>query len=194
LKVARIACIHHFTKGTEGRSPIDRISGSLAFGALARVVMVAAKIKGEPRKRVLARAKSNIGRDDGGFYYRIEPTILPSPYDLESTHVFWESTCEGDAHAILNEAENMEGEEKSASRAVAQCMDFLSDILRDGPKLTKNIQKEAKQAGLCWNTIRKAKDLLGIIAGKDPSDSRPWNEKPWRWELPLNDERTRAGT
>lgn len=35
--------ITHFSKGTGGRDPVERLTGSLAFGALARVVLVAAK-------------------------------------------------------------------------------------------------------------------------------------------------------
>jgi RecA-family ATPase len=62
LKAALLG-VTHFTKGTEGRSPIDRVTGSLAFGALARVVMVAAKKQDEDDKpgvrlswRTIARA------------------------------------------------------------------------------------------------------------------------------------------
>lgn len=36
--------ISHFTKGTAGRDPVERVTGSLAFGALARVVLAAAKV------------------------------------------------------------------------------------------------------------------------------------------------------
>ncbi len=71
LKCALLG-ITHFTKGTQGREPIDRITGSLAFAALARVVMVCAKETSTDDKtprRLLMRAKSNIGADDGGFAY-----------------------------------------------------------------------------------------------------------------------------
>lgn len=50
----RLGCavlgITHFTKGTTGRDPVERITGSLAFAALARLVLVAAKIKPAPGK------------------------------------------------------------------------------------------------------------------------------------------------
>lgn len=39
--------ITHFSKGTGGRDPVERLTGSLAFGALARVVLVAAKHQAE---------------------------------------------------------------------------------------------------------------------------------------------------
>ena len=38
--------ITHFSKGTGGRDPVERLTGSLAFGALARVVLIAAKHQG----------------------------------------------------------------------------------------------------------------------------------------------------
>ena len=72
---ARIGCavigISHFSKGTSGREPLERVTGSLAFGALARVVLAAAKMPEDDQGsggRLLARAKSNIGPDTGGTY------------------------------------------------------------------------------------------------------------------------------
>lgn len=57
---AALLGITHFTKGSEGRSPIDRVTGSVAFGALARVVMVAARQQddddGKSGQRILMRA------------------------------------------------------------------------------------------------------------------------------------------
>ena len=40
---AALIGVTHFSKGTSGREPLERITGSLAFGALARIVMVTAK-------------------------------------------------------------------------------------------------------------------------------------------------------
>ena len=67
--------ITHLTKGTSGRNPVERVTGSLAFAALARVLMVTVCMR-EPdehgRDRILTRAASNIGPDGGGFYYTTE--------------------------------------------------------------------------------------------------------------------------
>src|SRR2546421_742119 len=54
--------ITHFTKGTMGQDPASRVTGSLAFGAVSRVVLAAAKDESGNRRR-LVRAKSNIGPD-----------------------------------------------------------------------------------------------------------------------------------
>ncbi len=66
LCASRGACglgVHHFTKNTEGGDPLDRISGSLAFGALPRCGWVAAKDlnAAEAARRVLLRVKMSNG-------------------------------------------------------------------------------------------------------------------------------------
>lgn len=45
------------------------MNGSVAFATVARVVLVAAKVKSEDGedRRILARSKSNIGQDECGF-------------------------------------------------------------------------------------------------------------------------------
>ena len=68
---SRVGCavlgITHFSKGTAGRDVVERMNGSMAFGAVARVVLVAAKVQDsenpEESKRIFMRAKSNIGPD-----------------------------------------------------------------------------------------------------------------------------------
>ena len=54
--------ITHFSKGTTGREPVDRITGSLAYGAAARIVLVASKQR-DVETRIFCKAKSNIGED-----------------------------------------------------------------------------------------------------------------------------------
>jgi len=87
--------ITHFTKGTAGREPVERITGSLAFGALARLVLVTAKGEagnGEPARRFLARAKSNIGPDGGGFIYDLSQGSCPT------SPASWRPRCSGAPH------------------------------------------------------------------------------------------------
>ena len=87
--------ITHFSKGTAGRDPTERITGSIAFGALARVVLVAAKEEFDPDRRednptdrrIFSRAKSNIGPDGGGFSYQIETVEVAE--GIVTTKVAW---------------------------------------------------------------------------------------------------------
>ena len=166
----RLGCavvgITHFSKGTAGRDPTERITGSIAFAALARLVLVAAKVKadsdGEPR-RVLVRAKSNIGPDDGGFAYSLD-RIEVAP-EVEGQRVLWLEALQGSARDVLAEAEaDPENEDGSSASGVDG---FLRGLLADGPLPAKAIKADADGAGYAWRTVQRTADRLGVERRKE---------------------------
>jgi len=171
--------ISHFSKGTGGREPLERVTGSLAFGALARIVLVAAKGKAENDTeapvRLFARAKSNIGPDDGGFEYLIEYGPAPGFEEIETSWVRWIGPIEGSARDLLASAEP---DDIADHGSLGDGKEFLRDCLRDGPKPVKAIQKAAGDAGHAWATIKRAKRQLGVDAVKTGM------EGGWEWVLP----------
>jgi putative DNA primase/helicase len=175
---AALLGVTHFTKGTEGRSPIDRVTGSLAFGALPRVVMVAAKKQdedGRPGARVLMLAKSNIGPDDGGFEYSLQNTPLFSNPEIITSVVAWGDVIEGNARDVLAEAETVKSDDDEHKRtAFREARDFLLELLMDGPLPTKDVRAAARDAGHMWRTIERAKSELKILTGKR-ADGWPWS-------------------
>ena len=82
--------------------------GSVAFGAVARVVWVTAATENEDGERmhVLARAKSNIGPDDGGFSYAFEQVDLPSHPGITASKVEWGTPLVGRARDLLAAVRN----------------------------------------------------------------------------------------
>lgn len=167
--------ITHFSKSTSGRDPVERLTGSLAFGALARVVMVAAKYQdGEMDKRLFCRAKSNIGPDDGGFYYDLSQSEITGHPDLFASHVAWGGKIEGSARDLLAEADDAGTEEGSTASA----KQFLHDLLLDGPLRAGEVFKDADQAGYSKRTIQRAAKALGVERDKDGMRG------PWVWKLP----------
>lgn len=162
----RIGCavlgITHFSKGTSGRDPVERITGSLAFAALARLVLVAAKVKpepgdeGEPR-RVLVRAKSNIGPDDGGFAYSLE-RVEVAP-EVEGQRVQWLEALDGTAREVLCDAEaEPDGDDEGGAR---DCADWLREFLATGPVAAKEVKRCADEAGYAWRTVQRAMRRAG---------------------------------
>ncbi|WP_167087047.1 AAA family ATPase [Massilia frigida] len=164
--------ITHFAKGGAGKSPQDRVIGSQAFGALARMVLVTAKEEDSSR-RVLARAKSNIAPDDGGVSYGLAMVTIDG--GIEATHAVWEGTIEGTAREILGEVEH---DENGDGGGKADAEQFLSDLLVDGPISTKQVKADAAGAGYSWRTIERAKRDLGIEAVKVGM------KEGWQWFLP----------
>jgi putative DNA primase/helicase len=166
----RLGCavigITHFSKGTAGRDPAERITGSIAFAALARLVLVAAKVKagddGEAR-RVLVRAKSNIGPDDGGFAYSLD-RIEVAP-EVEGQRVRWLEALEGSARDVLAEAEaDPENEDGSSASGVEG---FLRGLLADGPVPAKVVKADADGAGYAMRTVHRAADRMGVERRKE---------------------------
>lgn len=173
--------ITHFSKGTAGRDPTERITGSLAFGALARVVLVAAKEQqseeGSEARRVLLRAKSNLGRDDGGFEYVLQQQDLDAFPGVSATRAVFGTAIQGAARDILAEADTS-GED--GINTLAQCKTFLLDLLADGPVSSKQIKTDAEGAGHAWRTVQRAQKVLGIEAYKDGMRGG------WFWRLSTN--------
>lgn len=167
--------ITHFTKSTAGSDPIDRVTGSLAFGALARIVLVAAKIPDDRGGgRVLARGKSNIGRDDGGFRYDLQVhQVLPG---IETTHVLWGARMAGSARDILAQAETIENlDDRCAS---SEASDWLRHQLAAGPQNANDLLQAAKRDGISTKSLRTARKKLGVQSTKGAFAGG------WVWHLP----------
>lgn len=175
---AALLGIHHFSKNTAGREPIERITGSIAFGALARVVIVAAKEPdaedGTKGRRICARAKSNIGPDDGGFAYSLDIVPMPRHPDITASVAVWGDRIDGTAKEMLAVAEAEDGDEVIVRQ---EATDFLIELLTDGPKPTREIKKAATDCGLSWATVRRAQHDLKIKPAKRGMADG------WEWSL-----------
>jgi putative DNA primase/helicase len=163
---SRLGCavlgITHFSKGTSGRDPVERITGSLAFAALARLVLVAAKGNaGGEESRALVRAKSNIGPDDGGFGYELERVeVVPG---VVGQRPRWLSPLFGAAREILAGLEGDEQEDAPRSDVEA----FVRGCLADGPIRAKQFQADSEGAGYGWRTVQRVARRMGAEARKE---------------------------
>ena len=171
---AAVLGISHFSKGTAGRDPVERVTGSLAFGALARVVLCAVKVKaeGDESERILARAKSNIGPDDGGFEYGIEQTELQGYPGISASVIVWGKALSGSARELLADAETDVPEDDDAS-ALDDAGEFLESELKFGARPAKTLLQDGRHAGHSERTLKRAKSRLGIESRK--------NGTVWEW-------------
>lgn len=175
---AAVLGISHFSKGGAGADPASRVVGSIAFTAVARVVLVAAKVKGDDGedKRILARGKSNIGPDDGGFEYAIEQAE-PLP-GIHASYVQWGQGVAGTARELLREPDDAsDANTEREAGAVDAARDFLQEVLQSGITPSKRVQEEAKAAGVSWASARRAADALGIRKRRGEGGL-------WYWQLP----------
>ncbi|MHB1322382.1 MAG: hypothetical protein ACYCY0_12585, partial [Acidithiobacillus ferrivorans] len=158
--------------------PLERVTGSLAFGAFARVVWATIKPAQESgdQQRRLIRTKSNIGPDGGGFEYDLTQTTVPGHSDLYASCILWGEALEGSARELAGqiEDEKASGEEKGLSPR-EEATDFLLDFLADGPKLEKEIRECAGQECIAKRTLDRAKKEMGVVSVRIG--------KAWGWHL-----------
>lgn len=167
--------ISHFSKGTGGKDPTERVTGSIAFGALARVVLGTVKPREEGEPRLLVRTKANIGPDSGGFAYDLrQEEVRPG---LSASRVVWGEAVEGSARDLIGEAEGNDGERSATDEAV----DWLRDELDAGARPARDVQKSARAAGLSDKALRTARGRLGVKPMKSGFGGG------WTWALPAED-------
>ncbi|HXH55027.1 MAG TPA: AAA family ATPase, partial [Gammaproteobacteria bacterium] len=177
---AVILGISHFSKGTTGLDPLERVTGSIAFGALARMVLATAKMT-EPDgqlKRLLVRAKSNHGPDGGGFNYQIEQIELENYPGIFASQVIWGAPVDGTARELLRDPNDFSTPEKCSS--LSEAIDFLKALLAEGAMLKKEITQKAMEAGIKSMTLRRAKASLRIVALHEGFGKG----SVWKWRLP----------
>lgn len=168
--------ITHFAKGGAGKSPQDRVIGSQAFGALARMVLVTAKEEGSTR-RVLARAKSNIAPDDGGVAYSLDLVTMEG--GIAATRAVWAGVIEGTAREILGDVEHDDSDDGASPGDLQQ---MLIDMLAEngGKMPAKLVKAEVSDAGYSWTSAMRIKAKLGIESAKEPGSK----SSGWNWHLP----------
>ncbi|MCA7958044.1 AAA family ATPase [Burkholderia multivorans] len=175
---AALLGITHFSKGGQGGDPTQRVVGSVAFTAVARVVLVAAKVKGDDGedRRILARSKSNIGPDEGGFEYHLEQTEPVA--GIFASRIAWGASVSGSARELLTDPNEQDDDTTSALDAAA---DFIQQVLGSDVVPSKSIEAEAKEAGISWASVRRASDSLGV-------KKRRGDGGKWYWSLPKSAE------
>jgi putative DNA primase/helicase len=184
---ARVGCalvgISHLSKGTTGRDPSERVTGSIAFSALARVVLLAAKRENpEPGEapRLLVRSKSNIGDDSGGVGYDLEQ-VEAAP-GVFASRVLWAGAIDGNARELLAQAEAAP-DAGDPDGALGDAVAFLRALLSDGPLTANEIKRDADSAGYSWRTIHRAADRLSVEKRKE-GGTFGGRGAVWRWYLP----------
>lgn len=165
---ASIGCcvlgITHFSKGTQGSDPVERVTGSIAFGALARIVFACAKSSDDDISdgcdRLFVRSKSNIGPDGGGWRYALDQVPVPGHVGLYASRIRWGEALEGQARELLSRAEAAADPEERD--ALSDATTFLRDLLEDGPVGARQIKADGDAAGHAWRTLHRAADRLGV--------------------------------
>ena len=163
--------VTHFLKrhNSTGSDPLDRVIGSQAWGAVARVVLAVDKL--ENGERGLMIAKSNLGATCGGYTYQVVeepiPTDDPSQQTVAGLKVYFPGRLSGEAADVFRPAASPRDHDRETARDSATA--WLTDYLTEQPRPWAKIVEAGKDEGHTTSTLRRARDTLkatGVIIGR----------------------------
>jgi hypothetical protein len=151
--------VMHLSK-QQGTDLLNRVSGSVAFGAAARSVLVLAHYPEDPdgelgHNRVLVPAKANWGRYAPSLRCRIDTaTVDTSNGPSEQSVLTIIGECDTTGADLMSKREPGELEDAT---------EFLEALLSDGEWHERRKVKVAADARcLAWRTVERAKVKLGV--------------------------------
>ena len=165
----------------QGMAPLQRLSGSGAFGNAARSVLLLDRNPDDPdgehgRRRVLAHVKSNDGPLMPSLLYEIRPIVLPATVnepEVETSRLVLLGESPHNGRALLATASE---EERSA---LDEASDFLLGELGDGQRHpAEEIFKAARKLGIADRTLKRARKTIGAETEKAGFGHG------WEWWLP----------
>jgi AAA domain len=170
---AAIVVVRHLRKSAADGNPLYRGGGSIGIIGAARAGLLVALDPDDPSgsRRVLAATKANLAPLPPSLSFTVE--VAPG---TGQPRIAWHGTT---AHRAADLLRIPDREEGAPERRDAEA--FLTDLLTDGPLPAKQVQAEARAAGLSWTTVRRAQERLGIRPRKI---GRPGDDaQGWRWAL-----------
>ena len=147
--------ISHLNK-TSGARAITRIMGSLEWVAAPRAVFLVTEEAGTDR-RLFLPLKNNLAPDRYGYAFRIEDRVVA--HDIKTSAVVW------DHEPVTITAD--EALAAAAKRRTSGAIDFLEQVLSDGPVDQTEIVRLGKEAGYSEKNLRTAREKLGVTPKKE---------------------------
>jgi putative DNA primase/helicase len=162
-----VLTVSHLNKST-GVSAITRIMGSTEWVAVPRAVFLVTEEVSTDR-RLFLPLKNNLAPDRIGYAFRIEKRIVAD--GIKTSAVVWDHdpvTISAD-EALAAVAKN--------KKASSTAMDFLQQLLRDGPVDQSEAVRLGAEAGFTEKNLRMARENLGVKSKKEGFGA----EGKWVW-------------
>ena len=178
---AAVLLVRHLNKGT-GMSAKHRGGGSIAYTALARSVLLAAKLDpGEDRENseathALASTKGNLARTPRTMGYQLRSSVG----DPDSPVVHWAGLLDENADQLVG-ADGAKPDARNSAPARDQAERMICELLADGPMEAGQVRKMvATEVGCNEKTVSRAADRAGVIKTSVRDGTKITH---WTWAL-----------
>ena len=158
---AAVLIVAH-TRKAQASHADDAVMGSRAFTGIARSVLHLMPDPDDPSRRLLLPGKSNLSAASGGLAFTIGG---------EPARVRW-----SDVPVTMTAADVLaSGSGGSDGGAFNDACEWLRDVLCGGPVPSAELRRLAKEDGLAWRTVERAKPSVGVQSGRiEYDDDKPW--------------------
>ena len=153
-----IVLIGHMNKNNSGKSSYRGL-GSIDISAAARSVLLVGRLKNNPQLRVICHVKSSLAPEGKSLCFELHP----------ETGFSWMGECDLTAEDVLNGSSSTDSKFTTA-------IDFLKEILSQGPVAKSLVDEQAEQRNIKSRTLWAAKKKLNVNSVKSCNQ--------WFWSLP----------
>ena len=160
-----VLLIAHLNKASM-HNAMNRVTGSGAFVAAARLPWLVAKDPQDPNIRVMVQLKSNLTEPLDGLSFHIEKEPLPD--GAEASRIVWHDLP---VKLTADEILQMQSAKHAPGRQEAE--QWLLQRLAAGPVAVRVLREESELLPYSWDTIKRAATELGI-RGEGEKKARTW--------------------
>lgn len=165
-----VVCLRHLTK-VGGDKAIYRGGGSIGIVAAARTGLLAAAEPDDADRRVLAATKCNLTAAPRPLRFRLEPCN-------GVCRVTWHGEADYTADDLVRRLSRSELAKRAEDRTrLQEAVEFLRDLLADGPQPTVQVYLLAQIEGIARRTLQRALKPAGV------RKRQPNGAKDQVWEL-----------
>lgn len=171
---AAFLLLRHLNKDQSSKKALYRGGGSIAFGGVARSVLLLAEDPDDRGTLVLAQVKNNLAsRNVSSLRLRVEPW----EHDSAIPTVRWGGASSHSANDLLQDSDA-----RFTAPARADAERFLWELLGDGPMAASEVAARAGEEGITTATLRRATRAMGLT--KKRVRAEDGTTEAWEWGLP----------
>ncbi len=175
--------LRHYAKNAMVQNAIYRGLGSIGFIGLSRWGYAVAKVGGNTgatgRQFSFMQQKTSIGRPQRAYRYKIRGVERVSAQGeiIETSAIEWGELADDDPDGMLTADGQSTAKKESAE-------DLIKSMLAEGPVKSEDIYRAVEDTGMSRKTAFRARDNLGIKAGKVGFGE----EGIWYWYRPEHED------
>jgi RecA-family ATPase len=166
-----VLVVRHLNK-MAGANPLYRGGGSIGIIGAARAGLLVGVDPDDEHRRILAVSKSNLAAKAPSLAYKLVGEDL-----YGTAKVVWQGASEHTAEDLLGRPVERPAPKQDEAEV------FLRQQLATEARPVAWLQKLAKDKGISWTTVKRAKEALEVIVERRGEEGRRGGGS-WWWRLP----------